>query len=216
MREELLKVAVIEGFHPFDVIHYHQLFRSLEGIDYYPQTIENWAVDWAEFRAQYDVLLFYNMNMKTEETAFPEPVEAALQTLGKSEQGIVMLHHSILAFPEHAGWSKIVGIENRQFGFHPDQQLDIQVADSSHPITEGISSWSMQDESYTMDEPDKDSHILLTTRHPKSMKALAWTRQHEQSRVFCFQSGHGKMSWLDDNFRRVLLRGIQWAAWKIG
>jgi type 1 glutamine amidotransferase len=30
--------------------------------------------------------------------------------------------------------------------------------------------------------------------------------------VFCFAAGHDNQTWIDESFRTVLRRGIQWAA----
>ena len=73
----------------------------------------------------------------------------------------------------------------------------------------------MIDETYTMANAGSDSQILLTTKYHKSMKSIAWTRQHGQSRVFCYQSGHDNQTWVDANFRQVVSRGIQWCAGRI-
>jgi type 1 glutamine amidotransferase len=66
-----------------------------------------------------------------------------------------------------------------------------------------------------MDEAGPDCHVLLTTDHPKSLRTLAWTRQHNKSRVFVLASGHDQKTYANPNFRTVLLRGIQWAAGRI-
>ena len=57
-----------------------------------------------------------------------------------------------------------------------------------------------------------DSHVLLTTNHPKSMRTIAWTRQVGQARVFCLESGHDRVTFADPNFQVMLGRGIAWAA----
>ena len=73
----------------------------------------------------------------------------------------------------------------------------------------------MIDETYTMADAAASSEILLTGEHPKSMKTIAWARQHSKSRVFCLQSGHDDQTWQNANFREVLQRGIQWVAQRI-
>ena len=124
----------------------------------------------------------------------------------------MVLHHALLAFPEWPRWSEVCGIDDRTFGFHHDQQVPIEVADPTHPITAGLADWELPDETYTMSSADKDSRILLTTDHTLSMRTLAWTRQFGQARVFCFQSGHDNATYADRGFRTVLHRGIRWAA----
>ena len=188
---KLLNVAVIEGCHPFAVPPWHKLFRAMPGIDYYPQVIDNWAIDWGHVRTAYDVLLFYNMNM----SPAGAPLDTAIAQLGETPQGIVMLHHALLAYPEDATWSDVVGIRPRTFGFHPDQEYTLQpVLQPAHPITAGLQPAAFKDETYTMAEPDATSQILFTAAHPKSMHAMGWVRTHKQARVFCFQPGHDQLA----------------------
>jgi hypothetical protein len=213
-----LKVAVIEGFHPFEVPAFRDLFRAIDGIDPYHQTMENWAIDCAGMRKKYDVLVFYNMNQKMQpECDFCRPsVVKAVEELGDAPgQGIVVLHHAILAYPESAEWTEMVGIPNRNFGFHMEQTYNVEIAKPSHPIVKGMSGWEMFDETYTMDSAGDGSETLLTTSHEKSMTSIAWTRQHRNARVFCFQMGHDGRSWIYPQFRDVLSRGIQWAAGRL-
>ena len=70
----------------------------------------------------------------------------------------------------------------------------------------------MTDETYAIPDPEPDSHVLLTTDNPRSLRTLAWTRSYKKARVFVFASGHGKETYADPNFRTVLQRGIAWAA----
>ncbi len=112
-----------------------------------------------------------------------------------------------------AFWNAVVGItDRREFGYAPDQTLRIEIADPDHPITRGLAAWELTDETYTVNLPGADSHILLTTDHPKCMRTVAWTRQVGQSRVFCLQSGHDDAAFSNPNFRTVLRRGIGWLA----
>ncbi len=213
-----LKVAVIDGWHPYEIQHFHSLLRSYSDVDYYMQFWENWACNGPDQYSQYDALLFYNMNIEMPaEDGFKEAVEKSVQHLGDTEQGIVLLHHSILSIPENSKWSELVGIDDREFGYHPNQRFTVKVANSDHPITQGLNDWEMEDETYTMkDTAEADgSNILLTTEHDPSMSVLAWTREVGKARIFCFQSGHDHLTWDNENFRRVLHRGIQWASRKI-
>ncbi len=212
---EELRLAVITGRHPYDVIGFHSAFRSLEGVNTYIQHMDDWNTTPKEIREQYDVVMFYNMHMELpgqDAGWWESQVQASLEQLGDTKQGIFMLHHSILAYPNWPIWSDIIGIENRGFGYHIGETVDYHVADSDHPITSGLTDWQMVDESYTMDEPGDDCHVLITADHPKSMKAIAWTRQHRASRVFCYQSGHDNTAYANPNFRHVLAHGIRWCA----
>lgn len=207
-----LRVAVVTGAHPFDVPGLHRLFRAIPGVDAYPQDLENFAADWGAVRNAYDVVLFYNMHM--DDAAHP-PAAAVIAHLGQPGQGIVVLHHAILAWPASPEWSDLCGIADRSFGYHMNQDLTIQVADRQHPITAGLDDWPAHDETYTMAGAGDGSSILLTAEHPLSMKTIAWTRSYRSSRVFCFQCGHDNAAWRSGSFAEVLSRGIQWAAGRL-
>ena len=206
-----ITVAVITGGHAFDVPGFQAIFRDMPGVDSYIQHQDNWVEDVAKVREEYDVLLFYNMPRGEPETR----AKAIFEQLGESGQGIFLLHHAILAYLPWSFWGDLVGIPDRSFGFDMQQELTVKVGDPDHPITQGIADWQMVDETYSMASAGQDSRILLTTEHPLSMRVLGWTRQFRNSRVFCFQSGHDNLTYVNPDFREILLRGIQWCAGRI-
>lgn len=210
-----LKVAVIDGWHPYEVPQWMKLFHEMEDYDCYFQTIDNWAYDCAGCKDEYDIVLFYNMNMSLDDAPFKDKLVYAIEGLKKSNQGKIFLHHAILAYPKLQIWSDFVGIQDRSFIHHVDQQYTVQVVSDQHPITEGLKDWSIQDETYTMADAGQGNNILLTAEHKKSMKTIAWTRNVNDARVFCFQCGHDHLAWENPNFRKVMHRGILWAAKRI-
>ena len=213
-----VKVAVVTGEHSFDVVNFHKLFRELDGIDAYIQHMDDWAASSGEVRGGYDVTLFYNFHMQTPPADglswHRGDPKSAIESLGE-DGGILILHHALLAYPQWPLWNGIVGIEDRDFDYQAGESVRVEIADDAHPVTEGVKAWEMTDEVYAMAEPGEDSRVLATTDHPKSMKALAWTRRHKKARVFCFQSGHDNDTWADASFRKVLTRGILWCAGRI-
>ena len=209
-----ISVAVVTGAHVFDVPGFHAVFRSFAGVDPYVQYMDDFAADVGKVRDQYDVVVFYNMHMET--PAAETQIRSALEGLGAiASQGIFVLHHAILAYPEWSLWSDLVGIEDRGFGYHMNQEIRVEIARADHPITRGLEAWDMVDETYTMNIPGEESEILLRVEHPRSMSAIAWTHQFEQARVFCLQSGHDNLTYVEPGFRAVVQRGIEWCAGKI-
>lgn len=215
---DAIRVAVITGGHSFDVPNFHGLFRGLDGLDAYVQHMENLVSARHRVKDWYDVILFYSMLGFRDKgkVRYPDkPVQTMGEVLGAGI-GVVMLHHAILSYTDWDLWREMVGLDAETFsGYSHDESMNIAVADREHPITKGMANWEMIDETYVMGEPDDDSHILLTTDHPECMKTIGWTRQVGQSRVFNLQSGHDNHTWVDENFRNVLTRGIQWAAGRI-
>ncbi len=210
---EKITAAVITGGHDFDVPGFHAIFRAMSEVDSYIQHLDNWVADVGQAREEYDVLVFYNMPRGA--PAEDSKTRAVLERLGGNGQGIFLLHHAILAYGAWPFWADLVGIPDRRFGYDMNQELSVEIADADHPITRGVPAWQMVDETYSMDSAGDDSHILLTTDHPNSMRVLGWTREFRQSRVFCFQSGHDNQTYVNPSFRKVLARGIQWCAGRI-
>lgn len=209
-----IRVAVITGRHGYEVAPFHQLFRAIPDTDCYIQHLEDWGYTPREEREAYDAVVFYNMHIDTppEETPWWESQQrASFEQLGETSQGIVVLHHAILAYPQWQLWTDITGLADRSFGFFEGETVTYNIANPDHPITRGLSGWTMVDETYTMQEPGDGSEVLIITDHPNSMKTIAWTRQHRSSRVFCFQCGHDSLAFADPNFREVLGRGIRWS-----
>lgn len=214
-----IKTAVVTGGHSYQVVEFRRLFRALEGIDAYVQHIEDFASSAEEARDSYDVIVFYFMPLGApsdeDNPWYAGNPRTALAHLGTTEQGLVILHHAILAYPDWPVWRTIAGIEKREFDYHHDQEVTLDIADADHPITWGLTRWKMVDETYEMNEPDPDSHVLLTTDHAKSMKSFAWTRTYRNARVFSFAAGHDNQTWTNRQFRTVLTRGIHWAAGRL-
>ena len=219
MTQKPIQMAVVTGGHSFNVIEFHRLFRQLENIEVYIQHMDDFASSSAEIRHSYDVILFYTMLLDgpTDDGHpwYAGKPKSVLEELGQIGQGIFMLHHSILAYREWPIWSQIVGFSDLTHDVTMAQTLFVEVEDHEHPITSGVSGWDMVDETYKMCDPEPDSQILLTTKHPTSMRVLAWTRQYKNSRVFCYQSGHDSRTWDNPNFITMLWRGIEWCARRI-
>lgn len=218
-----VRVAVVTGGHAFDVVGFSDMFRDLAGISAYLQHMEDYAASREQTRNGYDVVLFYTMLLEGPADEgrpwFAGKPRKALSGLGRPGRGIVMLHHSLLAYPDWPVWDEMVGIQDRRvderFEYHHDQRLSVRVVDPDHAITDGLEDWDLVDETYVMGEPKSGNRILLATDHPRSMKAIAWTRTFASSRVFCYQGGHDNQAFADEGFRTVLRRGILWAGGRI-
>jgi type 1 glutamine amidotransferase len=214
----MVKVAVITGGHHYNVVAFHHLFRELEGIDAYIQHMGDFVASRPEYRNSYDVLVFFT-HLKREITDLGVPpgqtdtVQSVIEALGTTRQGIILLHHSLLAFPEWQAWDDIVGIQKRKLTrYDHHTTYDAHIADTQHPITRGFTDWTSTDETYLMPDAAGDNHVLLTTQHPHSMKTLAWVRQHKLSRVFCLQMGDSESAWQHPAFRQLLTQAIVWCS----
>lgn len=228
MTDKTIRVAVITGKHPYDVPAFQRMWRELAGVDAYPQHLEEFASSPAETRAGYDVLVFFNFNQATptgqevivgestkasrQEARLDKQVLEALEDLGRTGQGIMVWHHSLLAWPEWIRWSAVCGMADRSFQDVNCDRVRTEVLDGDHPITRGLCAWEMDDEVYAMGAPDPGCRVLLGTDHPKSMRALAWTHQLGAARAFTYQSGHNAKAFGNESFRRVMTNALAWLA----
>ena len=215
----MIKLAVITGGKAHDVIGFHKLFHGLDGINSYIQHIDDFASAPEEIRDHYDVVLFFFMMQEgpTDEDlpGYCGKPKTAIEHLGQTGQGIVVLHHALLAYPEWPVWSDFVGIRDRHLSeYRHDEEIAIKIADNTHPITRGLSDWIMVDETYLMANAEDANYVLLKTDHHQSMETIAWVHQYKTNRVFCLVSGHDHQTWEDENFKTVLKRGIEWSCGK--
>lgn len=212
----VINLAVITGGHSYEVLPFHALFRAMPGVDATIQHIEDFVYSPREVRDGYDALVFYIMprgGPDDEPYRFGGRAEKAFGRLGETSQGIVMLHHAILAYPEWPKWDAVVGMQRRVITkYSHDERIPVQVAAPEHPIVQGLAPWTIVDETYVLHDPGADSQVLLTTDHPACMRSLAWVRMYQNSRVFCYESGHDHQAWEDGCFQKVLGNGIRWVA----
>ena len=116
-------------------------------------------------RNGYEVVLFFTMLL---EGPRGEHLEA-LEQISAARQGVVVLHHSILAFPYSAFWRRWTDLNDLSHSVDPPEPITTEIAAPDHPITSGLVDWEMVDEIYRMGGPSADSKILLATRHPHSI-----------------------------------------------
>lgn len=218
-QREDVSVAVVTGQHPYDAWEFTRLFEGLPGVRAYHQSLGNFIVDWGDASDRYDAVVFYHFHQHADELAHGDAdrLRAAVQALGDRGQGIVVLHHALTSFPDLDLWTDVCGLAARDvrspsFDFDQEQDLRVEPTAADHPVVSGVDSWEMVEETYRTEEPGPDNEVVLATEHPRSMRALGWTRTFRNARVFSLQPGHDGRAFSHPRFRTVLGNGIQWVA----
>ncbi|TWT82813.1 Trehalose utilization [Planctomycetes bacterium CA13] len=211
-----VRIAVVTGGHAFDVPEFYRLFREVPGVDAYPQHMEHFASSSEEVRDAYDAVVFYGMERGEAPEVGPHfagDAKATLERIVQRGQGIVILHHAILAWEKWDFWDRVIGHDERNFSWKPELDLKIEVADTEHPITLGMADFNTIDEGYVLHgKHDGQSTILLTSEHKDIMKEVAWAREFGKCRVFVLTLGDNPEAQSNAGFREVLERGIKWVA----
>lgn len=215
-----IRIAVVTGGHDFDEVPFLELFKSLDGVDFvhlpqkddseFLENIENWP---------YDVIVLYNMSRNISETRR----ENLLKLLDKGV-GLVVLHHAIANYPDWPEYKEIIGaayfLEDSEYKgakrprseYTHDAEMPIHVENTTHPVTQGVSDFTVTDETYRKWLYLPGSELLLSTTHLESNREIAWVRQARNARVCFIQLGHGPQAFGDENYRRLVRQAITWTA----
>lgn len=96
------------------------------------------------------------------------------------------------------------------FRTHPEQgAFDVNVVDSHHPVTVGLSDFRVYDEPY--DVATDDVRVLARMDHPElGDTPVAWVSTVGDGRVFYTSLGHTPTSF-EGGARELLGRGVRWA-----
>ena len=167
--------------------------------------------------SKYDVVLLYDMPKEISEEA-----RADFIAMLKTGKGLVVLHHAFCSYdiwPEyvkitggryhHFPWKKD-GVEQTPSTYKHDVVFNIKVEDKNHPITKGLSDFSVIDETYGNTEILPTVHPLLSTNEPTNGPLVCWTNKYGKSRVVTLTLGHDNQVWVNPSFIEILSRSILW------
>ncbi|MGL4595335.1 MAG: ThuA domain-containing protein [Thermoguttaceae bacterium] len=216
-----IRVLFIDGGHGYDEAAMKTLLESFEDVKYKKVTMPAaLALLKPGLEKEYDCLVFYDFYTFPYK---PEDLEP-FKNLLKQGIGCVILHHSVGGYegspdyPEMIGGKYITGEEMAISGqsyprsnWAHDQTIDVEINDASHPILKGIEPFTILDETYGGVYVHPKSHILLSTKHPKSTPQLAWTKEYGKSHVFTTLLGHDAKAFTNPNFQRLIHQAIQWS-----
>lgn len=215
-----LKVAVLTGGHGFEQKPFTEMFKTFKGMkcteiklkDHSEifEDISNW---------DYDVIVMYNMTQnisKKRQDNFKNLLDRGI--------GFVALHHNMGAFQNWPEFKRIAGAkyytkptkegdkEVRGSTYKHDLDMNIKVADKSHPITRGLKDFTIHDEGYNYCGFEEDNHVLLTTKHAESNKTVAWVSKYKNAKICGIMLGHDGKAYENKNFRKLLSQAISWTA----
>ena len=218
-----LKVAVLTGGHGFERKPFLEMFKSFKDIKYTDiqlkdhseifEDISNW---------DYDVIAMYSMTQNISQKRkdnFKKLLDRGI--------GLVCLHHNMGSVQSWPEFKKISGgkyylkpteengVQRRGSTYKHDIDMEIKIADKSHPITRGMTDFKIHDEGYKYCGFAKDNHVLLTVDHPESDKTVGWVRKYAKANVCGIQLGHDGKAYANPNYRKLVLRAIQWSAGRL-
>ena len=216
---EKIKIVVLTGGHGFEREPFFKLFQGYDDIEYVEfqlkdhseifEDISNW---------DYDVIAMYSMTQNISQKRkdnFKKLLDRGI--------GLVALHHNMGSFQNWPEFKKIIGgkyylkptEEHRGSTFKHDIDMNVRIADTSHPITRGMSDFKIHDEGYKYCGFEKNNRVLITTEHPDCDKTIGWVRRYGKSRVCGIMLGHDSAAYTNPNFRQLIARSIRWTAGRL-
>jgi type 1 glutamine amidotransferase len=221
--DDEIKVVVITGGHSFEHDPFFKMFDQIKGIQYTEAAQKDHSEIFEDLRGwDYDVIVFYNMTQNMSQ----KRRRNFLRLLDEGV-GVVALHHTMGAYQEFPRFKQIIGTKyylkdtteggvlHKGGTYLHDVDFTVHIADKNHPITQGMSDFTIHDETYKNCWFAKDNHVLLTTDCPTSDTTIAWVRNFERARICTIQLGHNSKAYENSNYRQLIERAILWTAGKL-
>jgi glucose/arabinose dehydrogenase len=143
--------------------------------------------------------------------------EIALERYIQSGGGFVGIH---AASDAEYDWNWYVRMIGASFDSHPQQQdANLIVQNNNHPATKHLpKTWRRKDEWYNFKNLSKNIHVLVSIDEQSyeggkngSSHPMSWYHDFDGGRVFYTELGHTEASYVEDNFLKHILGGIQYA-----
>ena len=218
-----IKALIITGGHGFTERPFFQVFAEIPGLTYTAAAHAKTGGATAYERddlLNYDAVVLYDMP-KT----ITDAQKARFLSLFDHGIGLLVLHHAIVAYQHWPEYETIIGGRypeedgkagqiTEQLGYQHDVDIPVTIINHDHPITAGLSDFTIHDEIYWGFRVGPDITPLISTAHPKSGHPLAWTRTQGKSRIAYLQLGHGPSAYEDPHYRELITRSLRWVAGK--
>jgi type 1 glutamine amidotransferase len=217
-----IRVLLTYGGHAFEEAPFFAMFDAMKDLSYtkaeLPKQLELLKPG---LEKQYDVVVMYDMNPKIT----PEQ-EKNFQALLQKGIGLVALHHNLAAHRTWPEYRKIIGglfvlapmeIDGRKWAkstWSHGETIPVTIVDREHPITRGLSDFTIHDETYGGYYVAPGVHVLLKTNHPKNTPELAWTTRYAASPVVYLMLGHDGQAYANPSYRELVARSIRFVAHK--
>ncbi|MEX0677379.1 MAG: ThuA domain-containing protein [Pirellulales bacterium] len=119
------------------------------------------------------------------------------------------LHNSMGLYPPSGGYLELVG--GRYIGHGPLERFRVEVVDPDHPITRGVSNFSVADEQHTPPYDKDKVHLLLENRSDDGTVAAAgWVYEPGKGRLCHLANGHTREALQHPMYQRLLRNAVAW------
>ncbi|MBI0398356.1 PVC-type heme-binding CxxCH protein [Cyclobacterium marinum] len=151
----------------------------------------------------YDGLIIY-----ANHEAISAEQEVALKNYVEGGKALIPIHSASFCFQNSDWFIETVG---GQFSSHGTGEFSTTITDPSHPVMEGISSFTTWDETYVHSQLNEDMTILMERTEGDRKEPYTWVREQGKGRVFYTAYGHDERTWNQPEFQKLVANGVLWA-----
>lgn len=102
-------------------------------------------------------------------------------------------------------------LRGRFLNHPPKCPVTVHIA-AQHPVTEGVTDFTIDDEHYQMEGMWDKTNVLATTQSQHGEQVGVWTHECGNGRVVGITPGHTTEVLLSDGMLRLLRNAVNWAA----
>jgi type 1 glutamine amidotransferase len=199
---------------------WHPALTVREGMKDLPN--EGYHLDWiedarqwsAEMMARYPLVILSksnNISSSVQDAWMTAEVETAFQSHVEHGGGLLVIHSGTAGYRDAPVLRALIG---GVFVEHPAQCLVTVEPKPSHPLTQGVEAFTLQDEHYFMALDDAQADVFLTSRSEHGDQPAGWTRSQDQGRVGVLTPGHNIPVWQHASFQALLRSTLRWCSKK--
>ncbi|MDO5581942.1 MAG: ThuA domain-containing protein [Planctomycetia bacterium] len=212
-----IRILLVVGGHGYDKPNLHKMLKEMPGAVLTEISLpESQDLLKPGLEKNYDVVVFHD------QSRFPlsDSQKKNMEDLWANGMPTVMLHHALIShndFPfmrDLFGCAYLVkpleinGTKYPASSYFKPTDVPFIIKDKDHPITRGISDFTINDEVFDGLYLNPGIHVLAETDHAKSCKPIVFIWKYKKSSVFAMLQGHDGHAFNDPNYRKFLYQGI--------
>ncbi|NJK87164.1 MAG: ThuA domain-containing protein [Bacteroidales bacterium] len=104
----------------------------------------------------------------------------------------------------------VMGKEYQKSSYQHDLNISVEVLNPAHPVTKGLTDFTVFDEAYYDFYVEPEVTPLLKTSDENASTLSGWTKQYGKARVVTIQTGHDSHAFHHPNYRKLVEQSILW------
>ncbi|WP_162555939.1 ThuA domain-containing protein [Reichenbachiella versicolor] len=211
-------VLVVRGGHHYDSPAFEKMCESLKGVDVdLMLNAHLYAMKIDEIKEKYDAILFFDQNKRYPELKRNKKLYMDLTDAGI---GMVFLHFTLSSQPDWDEYHELVGgkwflrshtkDKSKVSKYYPEKTVDIKIVDPEHPITAGISDFTLTDTYYGKIYMRNGITSLLTSDDTDVAPSIAWTQKYNNSKVVYIMPGFSKGAFENPSYKKLVANALKY------